>query len=303
MSARAEMPARGGSFIGWQGQPCGGHTKRRSASGPVFANGQFANRLMPRRIDEWHSVLGLSPRKQRLRPTHDRSASRAGRSRRRQRPQMDAMNDLKETYGDLLWLVHLDMTDTPEIRRVVNKAFADPRQDRRHRQQQGWIWTLRRGGRAERRTDRAPTLHQSARPDPVSARGIAPPARARRRPDYRPLHLWRPGGSSWGSLHHASKWGLEGFPDSMTQELAPFKNGVTIVEPGGARTNFRFGGAQLGAQMEALSGHSGRHGSHDDQGTSRLSPGDPAKMPAVIIDSVNQAAMPGGSSRGLWRIA
>jgi NAD(P)-dependent dehydrogenase (short-subunit alcohol dehydrogenase family) len=35
------------------------------------------------------------------------------------------MNDLKETYGDLLWLVHLDMTDTPEIRRVVNKAFAD----------------------------------------------------------------------------------------------------------------------------------------------------------------------------------
>jgi len=35
------------------------------------------------------------------------------------------MNDLKEKYGELLWLAHLDLIDTPEIHKVVSKAFAD----------------------------------------------------------------------------------------------------------------------------------------------------------------------------------
>jgi NAD(P)-dependent dehydrogenase (short-subunit alcohol dehydrogenase family) len=40
----------------------------------------------------------------------------------------------------------------------------------------------------------------------------------------------------FGSLYHATKWGIEGFSESMAQEVAPFGIGVTIVEPGGART-------------------------------------------------------------------
>src|SRR5579862_7827119 len=39
--------------------------------------------------------------------------------------KMDSMNDLKTKYGDRLWLAHLDMTDLPEIRNVVEKAFAE----------------------------------------------------------------------------------------------------------------------------------------------------------------------------------
>jgi NAD(P)-dependent dehydrogenase (short-subunit alcohol dehydrogenase family) len=39
--------------------------------------------------------------------------------------KMDAMNDLKAKYGDRLWLAHLDVSDTPTIREVVNNAFAD----------------------------------------------------------------------------------------------------------------------------------------------------------------------------------
>jgi NAD(P)-dependent dehydrogenase (short-subunit alcohol dehydrogenase family) len=39
--------------------------------------------------------------------------------------KMDAVNDLKAKYGELLWLEHLDMTDLSGIRRVVEKAFAD----------------------------------------------------------------------------------------------------------------------------------------------------------------------------------
>ena len=41
------------------------------------------------------------------------------------------------------------------------------------------------------------------------------------------------------SMYHATKWGIEGFVDSVAQEVAPFGIGMTIVEPGGARSDFR----------------------------------------------------------------
>jgi NAD(P)-dependent dehydrogenase (short-subunit alcohol dehydrogenase family) len=47
------------------------------------------------------------------------------------------------------------------------------------------------------------------------------------------------------SLYHASKWGIEGFVESVAQEVASFGIGMTIVEPGGARTEFRYGSAQV----------------------------------------------------------
>ena len=44
---------------------------------------------------------------------------------------------------------------------------------------------------------------------------------------------------SGNSLYHATKWGIEGFCKAIAQEVASFGIGVTIVEPGGARTEFR----------------------------------------------------------------
>ena len=51
------------------------------------------------------------------------------------------------------------------------------------------------------------------------------------------------------SLYHATKWGIEGFVESVAQEVAPFGIGMTIVEPGGARTEFRYGSAQVAHLM------------------------------------------------------
>jgi len=40
------------------------------------------------------------------------------------------------------------------------------------------------------------------------------------------------------AAYHASKWGLEGWTESMAQEVAPFGIKVTIVEPSGFRTDW-----------------------------------------------------------------
>lgn len=41
------------------------------------------------------------------------------------------------------------------------------------------------------------------------------------------------------SLYHASKWGIEGFIESVAQEVAPFGIDFVIAEPGPTGTNFR----------------------------------------------------------------
>jgi len=95
------------------------------------------------------------------------------------------------------------------------------------------------------------------------------------------------------SLYHASKWGMEGFFESLAAEVAGFNIGVTIVEPGGARTGFRnaagiaagelpdaYKGTPVGAMLSRLAD------------PSFVANGDPARMATRIIDSVELDAPP-----------
>jgi NAD(P)-dependent dehydrogenase (short-subunit alcohol dehydrogenase family) len=205
--------------------------------------------------------------------------------------RLDAMNDLKAKYGERLWLANLDMTDLPAIRSVVNKAFAEL----------GTIDVIVSNagyglfGAAEELSDEQ-VAHQLSTNlfGPIQLiRAALPHLRAQG--GGRIIGLSTYGGQAalpGGSLYHASKWGLEGFLDSIAQELAPFKIGVSIIEPGGARTNFRFGGAQLGAQLEAYKGTPAAMVHTMIKDTSRLPPGDPAQMAKVIIGSVDQNPAP-----------
>jgi NAD(P)-dependent dehydrogenase (short-subunit alcohol dehydrogenase family) len=205
---------------------------------------------------------------------------------------MDAVSDLKEKFGNLLWLAHLDMTDTSEIRQVVNKAFADL----------GRIDVIINNagyglfGAAEELSDEQ-IRHQLATNllGPIQLTRAALPHLREQGGGARIIGLSTYGGQAalpGGSLYHASKWGLEGFLDSMSQELAPFKIGVTIVEPGGARTNFRFGGAQLGTPLKVYEGTPAAMVHKLIKDTSRLPNGDPEKMAKIIIDSVDQEPAP-----------
>ncbi len=92
------------------------------------------------------------------------------------------------------------------------------------------------------------------------------------------------------SLYHATKFGIEGFCESVAQEIAQFNIGMTIVEPGGARTEFRYGSAHVANLMPE---YESCHGFLNMLDASKgLAPGDPAKMAARIIESVDKNPAP-----------
>ena len=204
--------------------------------------------------------------------------------------KMEAMNDLKSRYGSQLWLAHLDVTDTAGVHRVVNSAFADL----------GRIDVVVNNagyglfGAAEEFAGEQ-IVHQIETNLIGSievVRAALPHLRAQG--GGRIIQLSTYGGQAalpGGSLYHAGKWGIEGFMDAVGQEVATFNIGVTIVEPGGARTDFRFGSSRLGTKLDAYDGTPAAmvRGIKDP---SRLSPGDPAKMVRIMIDSVDQSPAP-----------
>lgn len=55
-------------------------------------------------------------------------------------------------------------------------------------------------------------------------------------------------------LYHASKWGLEGFSQSLAAEVADFGIKVTMVEPGGHATDWGGPSAKRATQMRAYDG-------------------------------------------------
>ena len=92
------------------------------------------------------------------------------------------------------------------------------------------------------------------------------------------------------SMYHATKFGIEGFCEALAQEVAQFNIGVTMVEPGGARTEFRYGSAKVAKLMPE---YESCHGFLNMLDASKgLAPGDPVKMAERIIESVDKIPAP-----------
>ncbi len=92
------------------------------------------------------------------------------------------------------------------------------------------------------------------------------------------------------SMYHATKFGIEGFCEAVAQEVAQFNIGVTMVEPGGARTEFRYGSAKVAKLMPE---YESCHGFLNMLDASKgLAPGDPVRMASRIIESVDKEPAP-----------
>jgi NAD(P)-dependent dehydrogenase (short-subunit alcohol dehydrogenase family) len=201
-----------------------------------------------------------------------------------------SVDDLVQKYGDQLQVGHLDVTDTGQVRAVVDRAFADL----------GRIDVVVNNagfglfGAAEEVTDQQITdiINTNLIGSIQVARAALPHLRAQG--GGRLIQLSTYGGQAvnpGASLYHASKWGIEGFMESTARDVAPFNIGVTIVEPGGARTEFRFGSLKLAEPMTEYDGTPAAmvRGAKD---RGRPSAGDPAKMAARIIASADVEPAP-----------
>jgi NAD(P)-dependent dehydrogenase (short-subunit alcohol dehydrogenase family) len=199
--------------------------------------------------------------------------------------------DLLERYPETFRAEVLDVTDAAVIRGVVKRSFA----------QLGRIDVVISNagyglfGAAEELTDKqvdhivATNLVGSIQ----LIRTVLPHLRAQG--GGRIIQISSYGGQvafPGNSLYHATKWGIEGFVEAVAQEVAPFGIGMTIVEPGGARTEFRYGSAQVAKLMPIYDGTPAHSFLRMLDPKSGLAPGDPARMVARIIESVDVEPAP-----------
>jgi len=193
--------------------------------------------------------------------------------------------DLTVRYPDTFIPEELEMTDRSAVRRLVERAFS----------QLGRIDAIVSnagyglfGAAEELSDDQVEDILATNLAGPITLIRAALP------------HLRNQGGgriiqiSSYGgqvafpgnSLYHATKWGIEGFCEAVAQEVAPFGVGVTIVEPGGARTEFRYGSARIADLMPEYDNTPAHAFQRMLDPANGLAPGDPARMASRIIGSV-----------------
>ncbi|MBO0459490.1 SDR family oxidoreductase [Enterococcus hulanensis] len=94
------------------------------------------------------------------------------------------------------------------------------------------------------------------------------------------------------SMYHATKWGIEGFVESVAKEVESFNIGMTIVEPGGARTQFRYGSAQVANLLPEYNDNPAHAFLNMLNPENGLAAGDPVKMAERIIESVEVEPAP-----------
>jgi NAD(P)-dependent dehydrogenase (short-subunit alcohol dehydrogenase family) len=203
----------------------------------------------------------------------------------------DAVADLGERYPDAFQVELLDVTDRAAVRAVVDRSFADlGRID---------VVVSNAGyglfGAAEELTDEQ--VDRILDTDLLGSIALIRAAlpHLREQGGGRIIQISSYGGQvafAGNSLYHAAKWGIEGFSESVAQEVAPFGIGVTIVEPGGARTEFRYGSAQVATPLAAYEGNPAHAFRRMLEPKNGLAPGDPARMAARIIESVDVEPAP-----------
>lgn len=174
------------------------------------------------------SGLGLEMTKQLL----ERGDQVVGTARR-----LDALDALEQQYAGRLTVMALELTDTQGIRATVDDAFR--RMGRIDIVVQNAGYGLVGAGEevSDAEIDRqiAANLVGSIQ----LIRAVLP--HLRRQGGGRILQVSSEGGQIAYpnfSIYHASKWGVEGFIESVAQETAPFGIDFIIAEPGPTETGF-----------------------------------------------------------------
>ena len=201
----------------------------------------------------------------------------------------DKVQALLEKYPDTFDCKFLDVTDVPAVHRTVKEAFeAHGRID---------VIVSNAGyglfGAAEGLSDEE--IDRIVATDLVGAIQVIRSSLPylRRQGGGRIIQVSSYGGQvayAANSMYHACKFGIEGFCESVAQEVRKFNIGMTIVEPGGARTEFRYGSARVADLMPEYEHVHGFLNMLDKK--KGLAPGDPVKMAQRMVESVDISPAP-----------
>lgn len=98
-------------------------------------------------------------------------------------------------------------------------------------------------------------------------------------------------GNAGLSIYQAAKFGLSGFSESLSKEIAPLGIKVTCIEPGGFRTEWAGSSMSFAKDIEGYEATVGGIKEHLTSGKF-LPMGDPAKAAKVMIDVVENENTP-----------
>ncbi|MBP2169622.1 NAD(P)-dependent dehydrogenase (short-subunit alcohol dehydrogenase family) [Erwinia toletana] len=196
------------------------------------------------------------------------------------------LDDLQQRYGTALWVAPLDVTDTPAVHAVINRAF----------DQLGRIDVIVSnagyglGGAAEELSDEQ--IVQQINTNVIGSiqvtRAVLP--HLRRQGGGRILQISSMGGQivfPGLSLYHTTKWAIEGFIEAVREEVRGFNIEFTLIEPGTANTGFRDRGLVMAAAMAEYDGTPGHLLSQPFPWI-----GDAKKMVREMIASVDRSPAP-----------
>ncbi|MFK3981033.1 SDR family oxidoreductase [Micromonospora sp. NPDC050397] len=202
--------------------------------------------------------------------------------------------DLERAYPGKVWTETLDVTDTAAVRAVAARAFTELGRIDVVLSNAG----LAAIGAAEELSDEVIAEQVAVNmTGPIQlVRAVLPFLRAQG--GGRIIQTTTMGAqisSPGASIYHASKWGVEGFLESIIGEVAPFGIGVTMVEPGSVRTGF---GAAMSiapasdAYAKTPVGDVRRYIEGSGGNLTGSAPGDPYRVAKAIIESAEVTPAP-----------
>jgi NAD(P)-dependent dehydrogenase (short-subunit alcohol dehydrogenase family) len=202
----------------------------------------------------------------------------------------EALDDLAQQYGDQLWVGRLDVTDSTQVRHVVDAAFAALGSIDVIVNNAGYGVFASVEEASDEQIRRVIDTNLIGSIDVI--RAALPHLRAQKR--GRILQVSTAGGQTTYpnfGYYHASKWGIEGFCQTVAAEVAPFGIALTIVEPGATPTGFgnSLESAPIMPEYEDTPAGDVRRALAD--GAFPL-PNDPAKIARAMIDLVDSDATP-----------
>lgn len=150
---------------------------------------------------------------------------------------LDSVADLREQYGDAVLPIQLDVTDRSAVFAAIEKAHANF--DRLdvvvNNAGYGLFGMIEEVSETEARAQ----IETNVFGPLWVTQAVLPYLRAQRSGHI--IQVSSIGGISAFmniGLYNASKWALEGFSQSLAQEVAPFGIHVTLIEPGGFSTDW-----------------------------------------------------------------